>query len=389
MERTKVSKPSETVSLARASVMTDVNGEKKKRKGRGAIRSYELALYANPGKAEDTRYAMWWYQQHTLGYVQGLYDKPANVFVSTARLGLLANQAQRRARDMLRAGRAAEKVTGDPFLCPKSAPFLCEGTISEDDGTTTFDYWVKTPLGPYLPAQKHKALKNALRKGGKLRKLCEVRQGRKGGLVVRCFVEFEKPKAVDTRDYLGCDVGVNAGVARSDGYIGQALSPVMEEAQRKRSMRQKQGHRKTSVRSAVKQVLDREARRVVKLAKCGNKTLVLESPKALKNLKLRGKIGAWAKRHFDVRVRQIAELEGAAVRDEWPAYTSITCLKCDYSDKQNRRGIDFCCLQCGTIGHADVLAARNLVRRATGRFHTLEAKKAGIQTRSEGRNKTA
>lgn len=65
MERTQVSDHSETVSLARASVMTDMNGEKTKRKGRGAIRSYELALYANPGKAEETRYAMWWYQQIT------------------------------------------------------------------------------------------------------------------------------------------------------------------------------------------------------------------------------------------------------------------------------------------------------------------------------------
>ena len=61
MMRTKVSDHSEPISVATASVMTDVNGEKKKRKGRGAIRSYEMALYANPGKAEDTRYAMAWY----------------------------------------------------------------------------------------------------------------------------------------------------------------------------------------------------------------------------------------------------------------------------------------------------------------------------------------
>lgn len=369
--------------------MTERNGEEPKCKKRGAIRSYELALYANPGKAEETRYAMWWYQQDTLGYVQDLYGKPANAFVSTSGLGLLANQAQRRARNMLRAGRAAEKATGEPFLCPQSAPFLCEGIVSEDDGTTTFDYWVKTPLGPYLPAQKHKALKNALRRGGKLRKACEVRQGKNGGLVVRCFVEFEKPPAIDTGNYLGCDVGVNAGVARSDGYVGTSLHPVLKEAQRKRSERQKQGHRKTSVRSAVYQVLDREARRVVKLAKCGDKTLVLESPKALKSLKLRGSIGAWAKRHFDVRVRQIAELEGVAVLDQWPAYTSITCLRCNYSDPKNRRGTSFECLQCGARGHADVVGARNLVRKATGRFQRVEAEKAGIQTRSEGRNKTA
>lgn len=364
------------------------SSEKSKRKGQGVIRLYELQLLPNPGKAEDTRYAMWWERQMILDYMQRLYGQPANVFESTAGSGLLANQAQKHARDILRAGRAAEKETGEPFPCPQSAPLLCDGIIQEARGTT-FDYWVKTPLGPWLPAQPHRALKNALRRGGKLRKACEVRQGKKGGLVVRCFVEFEKPGAVDRGDYLGCDVGVNAGVARSDGYIGQSLRPVMEEAQRKRSERQRQGHRQTSVRSAVKQVLDREARRVVTLAKRGNKTLVLESPKALKSLKLRGPIGAWAKRHFDVRVRQIAELEGVAVLDQWPAYTSITCLRCNYSDPKNRRGTSFECLQCGARGHADVVGARNLVRRATGRFQRVEAEKAGIQTRSEVRSKTA
>lgn len=229
----------------------------------------------------------------------------------------------------------AEKTTGQPFECPKVVPMLCDGIIREAEGTV-FDYWVKTPLGPWLPAKTHAALKRALRRGGRLRRACEVRQERKGGLVVRCFVEFEKPGAVGSDDYLGCDVGVNAAVARSDGYVGPSLRPVMEEAQRKRSERQRQGHRNTSVRTTLKQVLDREARRVVTLAKRGDKTLVLESPKALKNLKLRGHLGAWAKRHFDARVRQIAELEGVAIVDVWPAYTSTTCLKCDYTDKENR-----------------------------------------------------
>jgi len=258
-------------------------GKNSRRKSKKTLRAYELALYPNPGKAEETRYAMWWYQHLTLEYVQALYEQPPGFFLSTASKGKLANQAQKRARDMLRAGRAAEKQTGLPFGCPQSAPFMCEGIIQEAKGTV-FAYWVKIPLGPWLPAKTHKALKKALRKGGRLRRMCEVRQGKKGGLVVRCFVEFAKSEAQDTGRYLGCDVGVNAGVARSDGYVGQSLGPVMAEAQRKRSERQRQGHRKTSVRSAVKQVLNREARRVVTLAKLGGKTLVLESPKALKNL---------------------------------------------------------------------------------------------------------
>ena len=42
----------------------------------------------------------------------------------------------------------------------------------------------------------------------------------------------------------------------------------------------------------------------------------------------------------------------------------------------------FVCQQCGAIGHADVLTARNLTRKAAGTFPaTREREKAGIQTR--------
>ena len=41
--------------------MTAETSEKSKHKRRRTIRSYTLTHYPNPGKAEDTRYAMWWY----------------------------------------------------------------------------------------------------------------------------------------------------------------------------------------------------------------------------------------------------------------------------------------------------------------------------------------
>lgn len=89
--------------------------EKSKHKGRRAIRSYTLTLYPNPGKAEDTRYAMWWSRQYTIDYVRQLYGQPGISFESTAGLGFLANQAQKRARDILRAGRAGRKDDGAAF----------------------------------------------------------------------------------------------------------------------------------------------------------------------------------------------------------------------------------------------------------------------------------
>jgi hypothetical protein len=99
-------------------------------------------------------------------------------------LGWIANQAQQRARGIINAGFAAEKATGVPFKCPADFPLLCDATIQEARGTT-YTYWVIPPTCSAVSTQTHRALKNALRRGGKLRPTCEVRQGKKGGLVAR------------------------------------------------------------------------------------------------------------------------------------------------------------------------------------------------------------
>jgi hypothetical protein len=330
-----------------------------------AIRSYKLRLYPNRGKAEEIRYATWWYRAYVLAYVRHYHA--GGKWESTANMGTLPNQAQGRARDIVRAGVASERATGNAFNCPTAFPMLCEGIIRATKDST-FPYWVKTLLGPWVPAKLHRGLNSALRAGGTLTGTCDVRLSKAGIYTAIVFVRFKIERPRESDDYLGCDVGVNAGVARSDGYVGRSLAPILKRSRQKRAEQQRQGHRRSSARSAVKQFLDREAKRVVTLAKRWNKTLVLERSKTLGNLKPSGSIGGWARRHFGERVRQIAEISSVAVKEVWPAYTSITCLKCDYQDKANRRGISFRCIQCGAIGHADVVAAINLTRRARGVF---------------------
>ena len=51
------------------------------------------------------------------------------------------------------------------------------------------------------------------------------------------------------------------------------------------------------------------------------------------------------------------------------AYTSITCPRCDYRSRANRRDRNtFACVQCGFVGQADHVAALNIARRAQGTF---------------------
>lgn len=343
------------------------------------IRCYELALHPNPGKAEQARYTLWWAERFCLDYVRRLFDAPPNTAESTASLGQLPNQQQKRARDILRAGRAAEKETGIPFNCPKQVTPIVDARISEAKGTT-FQYWIRPIRGAQIPAKTHRGLTRALKMGGKLRPYCEVRAGRNGGLVARVFVEYEKVKPTPSRDFIGCDVGVNHGVSTSDGRVSKSLRGIMDKAKFRKAERQRQGHPTASPRSSVKQELDREARRIVTLAAYAGKSIAIERLKTLGNLKVRGKIGSWARVHFGERVRQIAELFGVTVVEVHPAYTSQCCPKCDCIDKRNRRGIEFRCVACGFTAHADVNGARNIARKARGDWDWTSRKGRVINT---------
>ncbi len=341
-------------------------------------RSYVLKIEANPGKAEQARYCQYWYRWHVLAYCAKYFTQGAATkrkAESTASLGWIANQAQHRARGMINAGFAAEKATGEPFQCPADFPLLCDATIQEAKGTS-YTYWIRPPTCKPMPTQTHRALKNALRRGGKLRPTCEVRQGKKGGLVARVFVEFPKVKPLLSADVIACDVGVNIGVARSDGYKSKSLRAVLNTARERNRRRQKNGHQKKSEKTAVKQLLDREARKAVTLAARTGKVLVIEACKSLGNLKPHGSIGGWPRQHFGARCLQIGEEVGTFVFQQWPARSSMTCPACGHCDKTNRRGESFRCVGCGFVGHADTVASINLARWARGKIRGYLAKAA-------------
>lgn len=340
------------------------------RKSSRVLRTYILKIEANLNKAEEIRYCLYWYRFYTLNYcikyfAQGAAEK--RQAESTKSLGWVANQAQQRARGITNAGFAAEKATGKVFKCPPDFPLLCEAKIQKAKGTT-YTYWIKPPTCPAVPSQTHKALKNALRRGGKLRPTCEVRQGKRGGLVARVFVEFPKSTATLSPNVLACDVGVNIGVARSDGYKSKSLRPLLNHAVERKAERRRQGHLKKSAQTAVKQMLNHEARKAVTLAARTGKTLVIESPKALANLRPLGSIGGWPRQHYGARCKQIAAEVGVFVWEQFPARSSITCPVCGDCDKANRRGESFHCLGCQFVGHADTVAAVNLARWARGKI---------------------
>lgn len=64
-----------------------------------------------------------------------------------------------------------------------------------------------------------------------------------------------------------------------------------------------------------------------------------------------------------------------------PAYTSQTCPKCGHVDKQNRDGTVFKCVSCNHEGHADVVAAQNILTR--GQDHAPASQGANLLVKGE------
>jgi transposase len=66
-----------------------------------------------------------------------------------------------------------------------------------------------------------------------------------------------------------------------------------------------------------------------------------------------------------------------------PAYTSMRCHECGYTDKKNRKSQAlFCCLSCGYTHNADVNAAKNIIAAGlavTGRGGTSHAESTKTQ----------
>jgi len=70
------------------------------------------------------------------------------------------------------------------------------------------------------------------------------------------------------------------------------------------------------------------------------------------------------------KLNNLNENYGIIIKYNNPAYTSQECSSCGYIDKNNRNTRDnFVCLHCGAKIHADVNAARNVIRRSNYNFN--------------------
>jgi transposase len=336
-------------------------------------RTYNLALISNYTKLETARYT---YERHLklVNYWCGRLFFNGNRPESTKGMGGLANQARHKARGIISALFAAQKVTGEKINVPICQRIGCPAKLEKSKNS--FDYWLtienlwtKIKRVP-LPVKSHKKLNQSLREGWELLNTAELFQDKNGKFYARVFVQKEGMKATPKQKSLGCDVGYRTSITRSDGYFGKNLSRVIRNTREKNSQRQRQGLLKASLKTAVKQFLDREAKRAADVAVRNGFNLVVENPKLLANLKS-GKLQGWARSYFANRCHVLAAESEVFIWDVNPAYTSITCNKCGHKDVRNRSGVSFVCVKCEHSAHADLNAARNIARKGQEKINSI------------------
>ena len=270
--------------------------------------------------------------------------------------GEFAGRAYRRAFIDWRRTRKAGHEPGS-----LKAELIDAAQVQAPRQATGFDYWVMVQgVGKlYVPANSHRALNRALAYPGAHR--CEQGEVFKKNGKWYCRVAVTVPIAAPqpVTAWLGCDVGVRASVARSDGYHGPDLRPVLRRHRARKANDQHRGRDRRVATSPQRQLLAREARQTVLVAQQSGRGVAVEDPSRLIRWK------AHAARYFGTRVALLGSLIGVAVAVVNPAYSSTTCPRCGFVERHQRHKGTFRCWRCGYTHNADFVAAQNVCHRAT------------------------
>ena len=196
-------------------------------------------------------------------------------------------------------------------------------------------------------------------------------------LITKNYVQFSfeivtLPKK-DGKKCIGIDTGINALASLNNGnQYGKDIKSCIERVKRCKQNSKGQG----VARRALKQRIDEIAKEVLiketpdlivveRLKKMGDKS----KAKRLLAKSIRRSIGTWNWKYWLKRLEAQCEINRISFRNVAPYYTSTTCPVCGQSDRGNRNGELFLCLNCGHTDNADINAGKNILNRfLTGQY---------------------
>ena len=237
---------------------------------------------------------------------------------------------------------------------------------------STFDAWlhlasIGNKMIMDLPIKYHKHFNNYNNIGKRLNSY----------LITKNYVQFSfeivtLPKK-EGKKCIGIDTGINALASLNNGnQYGKDIKSCIERVKGCKQNSKGQG----IARRALKQRIDEIAKEILiketpdlivveRLKKMGDKS----KAKRLLAKSIRRSIGTWNWKYWLKRLEAQCEINRISFRNVAPYYTSTTCPVCGQSDRGNRNGELFLCLNCGHTDNADINAGKNILNRfLTGQY---------------------
>lgn len=196
-------------------------------------------------------------------------------------------------------------------------------------------------------------------------------------IITKNYVQFSFEIITETKKEglkcIGIDTGINALASLNNGnQYGKDIKGCIERV--KRCKQKSKGY--YVAKRALKQRIDETAKEILvkenpdlivveQLKNMGYKTKL----KARLSKSIRASIGTWNWKYWLNRLEMQCELNRVSFRTVSPYYTSTTCPACGQTNRGNRNGEKFLCLNCGHADNADINAGKNILNRfLTGQY---------------------
>ena len=213
---------------------------------------------------------------------------------------------------------------------------------------------------------------------------CEEK--RKTGTVIGIDLGYTEMMATSEQELLGTDLGKyfsaiadkrgknSEGRNRMHSLFRHLLKKSGKDnlAKAERIIKHNLGRKKQRARyirdiGVIKTIVNRELNLLFTRKTNPIKTIVVEDLSARMKVHLGKKwnrrLSGWMRGYLQERIRYKAKKHGIEVSEVNPAHSSRECPRCHCTDKKNRQGDVFKCSHCGYHGHADLVAALNILGR--------------------------
>ena len=213
---------------------------------------------------------------------------------------------------------------------------------------------------------------------------CEEK--RKTGTVIGIDLGYTEMMATSEQELLGTDLGQyfssisdkrrknSAGRNRMHSLFRSLLKKSGKDnlAKAERIRKHNLGRKKQRARyirdiGVIKTIVNRELNLLFTRKANPIKKIVIEDLTARMKVhfgkKWNRRLSGWMRGYLQERIRYKAKKFGIEVNEVNPAHSSRECPRCHCTDKKNRQGDAFKCSICGYHGHADLVAALNILGR--------------------------